>query len=366
VSGDSKTSVKGKRSTKRARPLQLKRIDAVQVDLRNRVGGGRSLRFPIDEQELCLVVGPMAPPSAHEHGDWLELRSPGGRLALAPGPAFLRVTSGIDWPGESDCGDAALRDCIRDRCIAGLPERLLRNLAIRGVAHAEPGQDDVRLGFEVRRESGSAVLAGTLAGPADRLLECMSEADWEAAGISGAALGGLRVRRPVLIGEARISRGDLRSLTAGDLVLPERPCFDRQGEGAIELGGIALEGCLFAEGSRFKFRFAEWRNTMEALHGHEDEELGTLDEDYEDAGYGNGEQAPLENLAVTLVFEAGVLNMRLAELQGLAPGSVIRLGGSMPPTVVIRCDGAQIGRGELVQLGDQLGVEVLSIDGPAR
>jgi type III secretion protein Q len=71
----------------------------------------------------------------------------------------------------------------------------------------------------------------------------------------------------------------------------------------------------------------------------------------------------LENLPVVLDFDVGTLRVPLAELALLKPGYVFQLPGRLENAqVVIRANGKRIGRGELVAVGDMLGVQLLVID----
>jgi type III secretion protein Q len=71
----------------------------------------------------------------------------------------------------------------------------------------------------------------------------------------------------------------------------------------------------------------------------------------------------LESLPVVLDFEVGTLRIPLAELALLKPGYVFQLPDRLESAhVVIRANGKRIGRGELVTVGDTLGVQLLAID----
>ena len=71
----------------------------------------------------------------------------------------------------------------------------------------------------------------------------------------------------------------------------------------------------------------------------------------------------LECLPVVLDFEVGTLRVPLAELALLKPGYVFQLPDRLESArVVIRANGKRIGRGELVAVGDTLGVQLLAID----
>jgi type III secretion protein Q len=71
----------------------------------------------------------------------------------------------------------------------------------------------------------------------------------------------------------------------------------------------------------------------------------------------------LESVPVTVDFELGSLSLPLGELAALKPGYVFQLAGRLEEArVVIRANGARVGCGELVAIGDVLGVQLLAIE----
>lgn len=71
--------------------------------------------------------------------------------------------------------------------------------------------------------------------------------------------------------------------------------------------------------------------------------------------------AILEELPVRLVFEAGRVEVTLAELETIGSGWVFPLGRGVDGPVDILANGRRFGTGELVRIGETLGVRVLRI-----
>jgi type III secretion protein Q len=69
----------------------------------------------------------------------------------------------------------------------------------------------------------------------------------------------------------------------------------------------------------------------------------------------------LDDLPVRLVFELGRVELSLGELQRLAPGALVPLGRPPDEPVDIMANGRRLGRGTLVQIGDSLGVRIVSL-----
>ena len=87
-----------------------------------------------------------------------------------------------------------------------------------------------------------------------------------------------------------------------------------------------------------------------------------MSEDIRPAAEGNA-AASLADVPVRLEFEIGNLSLPLGQLASLKPGFMFRLKGRADGVrVIIRANGAQVGHGELVAIGDSLGVQLLAID----
>lgn len=70
-----------------------------------------------------------------------------------------------------------------------------------------------------------------------------------------------------------------------------------------------------------------------------------------------------DNIPVSLDFDLGNLALPLGELAALKPGYVFELAGSLEKLrVVIRANGTRVGLGELVAVGEVLGVQLLALE----
>ena len=70
-----------------------------------------------------------------------------------------------------------------------------------------------------------------------------------------------------------------------------------------------------------------------------------------------------DSIPVSLDFDLGNLAVPLGELAALQPGYVFELPNSLDSVrVVIRANGTRVGHGELVAVGDVLGVQLLSLE----
>lgn len=70
-----------------------------------------------------------------------------------------------------------------------------------------------------------------------------------------------------------------------------------------------------------------------------------------------------DNIPVSLDFDLGNLALPLGELAALKPGYVFELPGGLEKVrVVIRANGTRVGVGELVAVGDVLGVQLVALE----
>ena len=66
----------------------------------------------------------------------------------------------------------------------------------------------------------------------------------------------------------------------------------------------------------------------------------------------------LDDIPVKLLFEFGRIELSLAEIRQLAPGAIVPIARPLEDSVDIVANGRRIGRGNLVQIGDSLGIRI--------
>ena len=66
----------------------------------------------------------------------------------------------------------------------------------------------------------------------------------------------------------------------------------------------------------------------------------------------------IAQLEVTVRFSVGSTQKTLEELESVQPGHIFETGAAIDQPVTIEVNGAVLGRGELVHIGDKLGVRV--------
>lgn len=143
-----------------------------------------------------------------------------------------------------------------------------------------------------------------------------------------------------------ISHGDLQSLQPGDVVLFD----DEEEEAALVIAErLYAPAVLTASGPQLlaaptAIAGSKWEWTMnQNPPPHADQAL---------------EEATLDELPVALAFELGRTAMPLGEVRQLAPGAIVPLANVTKETVDIIANGKRVGRGEIVRIGESLGVRI--------
>jgi flagellar motor switch protein FliN/FliY len=71
----------------------------------------------------------------------------------------------------------------------------------------------------------------------------------------------------------------------------------------------------------------------------------------------------MRRIPVTLTLEVGSAKISLQELMSIGPASVLPLDSLAGEPLVIKINGAPIGRAEVVLAGEQYGLKVIDLDG---
>jgi len=71
----------------------------------------------------------------------------------------------------------------------------------------------------------------------------------------------------------------------------------------------------------------------------------------------------MRRIPVTMTLEVGSARISLQELMAIGPSSVVPLDALAGEPLVIKVNGAAIGRAEVVVAGEQYGLKVIDLDG---
>ncbi|MCH9626803.1 MAG: hypothetical protein S4CHLAM2_04340 [Chlamydiales bacterium] len=181
------------------------------------------------------------------------------------------------------------------------------------------------------------------------------------------------------VGHTQLSFQDWKEVRAGDFILLDHCSYDpAEGKGGVVL---ALNQTPLFRG-RFKdkgIKLTEYPSYEEVGHAMDENPFEEESEQEEDL-YGDplpteeGEEegvattlAPsepilsAEQLPIQLTVEVGRLRMTAKELMDLAPGNLLEINAAPEQGVDLVVNGKKVGRGELIRLGETLGVRILSL-----
>jgi type III secretion protein Q len=153
----------------------------------------------------------------------------------------------------------------------------------------------------------------------------------------------------VRVAAATLSIGEISHLSPGDVVLVEQCCRKAHSAVAVIAEHLVAPVELTAAGGELvaapiRGRGSAWEWSMENVSAKPSRD---------------GEQnSVLDDLPVKLVFELGRVDLSLREIRQLAPGAVIALARPLEESVDVVANGRRIGRGNLIQIGDSLGVRL--------
>ena len=156
----------------------------------------------------------------------------------------------------------------------------------------------------------------------------------------------------VRLGLARLGAMLLRSLEIGDAVVLEQPSPG----GVIVVAGENLAAPGRLDGSRVVLEARPQRASATGM------EVWVMNENT-GRGVSGAEgvmplDASLQDMQITLVFELARQAASLRDVQSLAPGHIIELGPLAEQRISVLANGARIGEGEIVRVGDATAVRL--------
>ncbi|MCS3466952.1 type III secretion protein Q [Pseudomonas sp. JUb42] len=165
-------------------------------------------------------------------------------------------------------------------------------------------------------------------------------------------LGHLPLPMTVDSGEAWLTLAELRSLLPGDVVM-----LDPWPASQVRLCAVTgLQARAQLDGQRLQL--LEQPFAVNSMKEHHMTEVGA------GRGLETSLEASLNELPLKLVCQVGSVEMTLAQLRELGTGSLLQLTPSMQEGVDLMINGRRVGQGQLVQVGEGLGVRLLSFATP--
>jgi type III secretion protein Q len=150
------------------------------------------------------------------------------------------------------------------------------------------------------------------------------------------------------VGRAVLSLGQFKLLEQGDVIFPLEQEISFNGITAVVADRLYAKAT--AEGNQvcISEQFKRLENTMSDEFFLRDNKQGSA-------------LADLDEIEINLTFEIGRTKMTLSDLETLAPGYVFELDRNNSAIIDVVSSGRRIGRADIVEVGDRIGVRLLEI-----
>jgi type III secretion protein Q len=155
------------------------------------------------------------------------------------------------------------------------------------------------------------------------------------------------------VGGTRLGVGWLGSVRPGDVVILDHALLE--GRIAAVFGEHRLASCRI-DGNR-----AILLDRPVRIGGDLHQNWTAADTMTHEGTDTRAKDADLDEMQIKLLFELGRLEISLGELRTLAPGYVFDLGRDPSHAVEIHAGGRRIGHGEVVKIGEALGVRIVGL-----
>lgn len=252
----------------------------------------------------------------------------------------------VDMGQVAPAHAALLLESVLEKDLQWIEGRLGEAIAITSIERMDAVSDETSYAFVLTGEGQTidCVLNTNSVGLAMRIGRALDEI--------GKAKAPIPARLPLPVslrrGALTISLGELQSLQPDDVVL-----FDDDEE--EDAAAFIIAERLFApvgltaEGPRLLA-------TPAAITGSKWE--WTMNQSTPPPTGPTLEESTLDDLPVALAFEIGRTAMPVGEVRQLAPGAIVPIADVTKPAVDILANGKRVGRGEIVRIGEGLGVRI--------
>ncbi|MFC5474012.1 FliM/FliN family flagellar motor switch protein [Paraherbaspirillum soli] len=329
-------------------------ISPEQATLSRRIGRGRHIRQSSAEGDIALSLFLVANgESMTATTDALTLVGPYGSIQLTQGVRVMRALSGIDLGDAPVDGDAAqwLQAAVLGR-LQATPFAAATQL-MRGAQTTF--SDGVALQLVVR--SAQHAVISEIRAEAGAMLAWLSDGGWRNAPDAFDHWADLTLSWPVSLASHALEASALSGLQAGDVIVPATPRFLCGGEGDLGLGSVAARVQYLAPCS---LQIITLEKKLEQTDYQQEFDQVSAGADLPPAATEDGgPYTTLDQVPVLLEFRMGQVSMTLGELRTLAAGNILQINGGSPESVAIVVAGRTLGRGELVEVGAQLGIRIV-------
>lgn len=287
-------------------------------------------------------------------------------VRLGPAKAIVGIEDLTQFGVSPAIMRAEVPDALRVAYLSGAGAELWRQ--IEGLAGFTVELLEVRcasktvaahgLGFELRRNANDSRVRGYIAIGANAGENASDELWRILRHMSVTKMRRRAPRRDVLIqwaavaGYTKLSSAQLRALHTGDTVLIDNTAYSEQALECQLCAGINRHRVGWLRLKQGTLRLGKFTTRQEVAMSTTSDEASPAQTPVD--GFGE--------IEVALRFELARWRASLAEVAALAEGSVIDIGQRLDePTIALWAEQRCIGAGQLVAIGDRLGVRVMSV-----
>lgn len=161
------------------------------------------------------------------------------------------------------------------------------------------------------------------------------------------------------IGALRLPISKLKGLKKGDFLIPDTISYDQQANSGTAILTFKTKTICRVELKQNTIKIIDFDIHQEEQVNMEKEE--SIEEIIEPVKATEPKLSSIEELSVPLKIELTRFNISIEKLSTLAPGNFLEISSISPEKVNLVVNGSLIGRGELVYLGETLGVRISEI-----
>ncbi|WP_347336762.1 MULTISPECIES: type III secretion system cytoplasmic ring protein SctQ [Bradyrhizobium] len=256
------------------------------------------------------------------------------------------LQSGLTLPSEPSC--SLVLESALEPLLTGLEIRTQQNVQLIRVGQAtRPGP---YLEFEITYGASKGKARLFLFSPLDGPVPPAFRALGEVLGQVPRQRSKLFTELPIIvaaeIGSLRATAALLREARAGDALLPDVIPFAR-GQMFLTAGRLSAAADFVSDRLILRGPFRLQPYPLECAY------MTTQSESQQPPS-----EADLDDLEITLVFECGRWSIALGALRNIGEGHVFELNRPVDGPVDIVANGRRIGRGDIIRIGDELGVRL--------
>ncbi len=240
--------------------------------------------------------------------------------------------------------------------INAMEARLGGEIALIGVDQSRDHGSLASLPFEVRTTDGDAVWPGRI--HASTALLALVARHWERQPPINGEIDDLFFTLACRVAFTDLATSAVRALGVGDAMLFDRVAVPG---GAAIVVAEALHAIATFDEQGFLYLTEAFRTPERYVLG----EFLMSEEDDQDRPVQAITDAAIDELPVRLVFEVGRKDMTLDQLRSLSTGSLVPLDRAASSIVQIFANGRRIGAGEMVMIGEQLGMRITQLNNNA-